>query len=242
MEVREECVPVNVEDDGTIAACICTTDFCNGIDHQLAAAKSEVKPSDETVIDEIDFTISTTTTAAATAVTEIIQVPTEASPEFSQIICHQCGSLFSNKNSDCDVFDENDPSQEGFCAPGEACLWYSWQKTKVNNEGHSLNILRASTFHLATSHYYPIKCLVSPYFTDVCFRTRQLLFVNVFPRQYCWEHWSIRSDPAPHVNLRISLSQDRQWWLVCVTQIIVIHIAVQLNPRLTPPRHPDNPH
>ena len=70
---------------------------------------------------------------------------------------------------------------------------------------------------------------------------RLALFVNVFPRQYCWEHWSIRSDPAPHVNLRTSLSQDRQWWLACVTQIIVIHIAVQLNPHLTL-RHPDNPH
>lgn len=129
MEIQEDCVPVNVEKDGTIAACICTTDFCNGIDYTLAptiTSENNFSSDPEEILDEIDITVKEpeqTTISRISTSTEKAQ--------FSQVICHQCGSLFSNKNSDCQVFDENDPSQEGFCQPGEACLWYSWQKTKV---------------------------------------------------------------------------------------------------------------
>ena len=36
MKITEKCDPVNVESDGSIAACICTTDFCNEVvDHQI---------------------------------------------------------------------------------------------------------------------------------------------------------------------------------------------------------------
>ena len=28
------------------------------------------------------------------------------------------------------MFDESEPLQQDFCNPGEACLWYSWQKSK----------------------------------------------------------------------------------------------------------------
>ena len=45
--------------------------------------------------------------------------------------CHQCGSLFSNEgNPSCERFDRNDPSQAGECAAGEACLWYSWERSR----------------------------------------------------------------------------------------------------------------
>lgn len=47
-----------------------------------------------------------------------------------RVICHQCGSLFSDTNPECSEFDEADPRQQGVCGPGEACLWYSWQKTE----------------------------------------------------------------------------------------------------------------
>ena len=42
------------------------------------------------------------------------------------MICHQCGSLFSDTNPECSEFDEADPRQQGECGPGEACLFYSW--------------------------------------------------------------------------------------------------------------------
>ena len=37
--------------------------------------------------------------------------------------------LGSSTNPECDYFMEDDPSQEGYCAEGEVCLWYSWQKS-----------------------------------------------------------------------------------------------------------------
>ena len=61
------------------------------------------------------------------------------------VLCHTCGSLFSGGNPDCEVFDAGDPTQENFCKKGEACLWYSWQKsdteTSVIRECFSPNIL-----------------------------------------------------------------------------------------------------
>ena len=38
-------------------------------------------------------------------------------------------SLGSSTNPECDYFMEDDPTQEGYCAEGEVCLWYSWQKS-----------------------------------------------------------------------------------------------------------------
>jgi len=49
----------------------------------------------------------------------------------SRVKCHQCGRLFSRDgNSACTEFDEYDSSQQGYCKEGEACLWYSWQKSR----------------------------------------------------------------------------------------------------------------
>ncbi len=46
-------------------------------------------------------------------------------------MCHQCGSLFSGDagNPACLRFDPSDQAQKGRCKPGEACLWYAWQKS-----------------------------------------------------------------------------------------------------------------
>ena len=55
--------------------------------------------------------------------------PTRSNPK--RVLCHQCGSLFSGSkgNADCEIFDNIEPSQRKYCDPGEACLWYSWQKS-----------------------------------------------------------------------------------------------------------------
>ena len=182
MEIQEDCVPVNVEKDGTIAACICTTDFCNGIDYTLAPIISENKVSTdkEEILDEIDITFKEI--EETTTLKPLISIE---KAKFSQVICHQCGSLFSNKNSDCQVFDENDPSQEGFCQPGEACLWYSWQKTKVafKPNGNTFLLLFA-IFLLAEYHLQPIKlyCLFNSMFI---FRIKQRMCGNVSQHQSC---------------------------------------------------------
>ena len=156
MEVREDCDPVNVERDGTIAACICTTDFCNGIDYTLAPNTSarNISSVPEEVLDEIDITVKEIE-ETSTISTSTVKAP------FSQVICHQCGSLFSNQNSDCEVFDENDPSQEGFCQPGEACLWYSWQKTKVAFKWNGNTFYCCiAIFLLAEYHLQPHKSFI----------------------------------------------------------------------------------
>ena len=132
VEISESCEPRSVDSGGSIWACICTEDLCNDLqNYQLSApdkdsdtALSDPPQNHEEVIDEAVKIESETTTAAVAISTST------AKPKFNKIICHQCGSLFSGKNSDCSVFDKNNKTQQGFCEPGEACLWYSWQKTK----------------------------------------------------------------------------------------------------------------
>ena len=132
VEITESCEPRSVDSGGSIWACICTEDLCNDLqDYQLSApdkdndtALSDPPQNHEEVIDKAVKIESETTTAAVAISTST------AKPKFNKIICHQCGSLFSGKNSDCSVFDKNNKTQQGFCEPGEACLWYSWQKTK----------------------------------------------------------------------------------------------------------------
>ena len=121
VKITPTCSPVSLE-QSTISACICSTELCNG-EQASAGIDTPDKDSDEdTVISEIDITVTE-------VVPEVIAEST-SSPVFSRVICHQCGSLFSGKNPDCAVFDPGDGGQEGFCDPGQACLWYSWQKTQ----------------------------------------------------------------------------------------------------------------
>ena len=118
--ITPTCSPVSLE-QSSISACICSTELCNG-EQASAGIDTHEDNDDHTVITEIDITVTE-------VVPEVILESTLA-PVFSRVICHQCGSLFSGQNPDCSVFDETDGSQEGFCDPGQACLWYSWQKTK----------------------------------------------------------------------------------------------------------------
>ena len=129
VEIIESCEPRSVDSGGSIWACICTEDLCNDpLDYQLSApdkdsdtALGDPPQNHEEVIDKEVKIESETNTTTAISTTK---------PKFNKIICHQCGSLFSGKNSDCSVFNKNNKTQQGFCEPGEACLWYSWQKTK----------------------------------------------------------------------------------------------------------------
>ena len=62
------------------------------------------------------------------------------------VLCHQCGSLFSGDgNPDCVDFNPADPKQQSYCKPGEACLYYAWEKsdteTSVIRECFSPSIL-----------------------------------------------------------------------------------------------------
>ena len=115
VEITRTCSPLTMETDGTIAACICREDFCNGIEHELSndTAPRTLAGSEE-VLDEIDIAINETPVTAG-----------------SGLICAECGSLFSGKNSDCQIFEETNKTQQAVCQPDQACLYYSWQKTKA---------------------------------------------------------------------------------------------------------------
>ena len=45
--------------------------------------------------------------------------------------CYQCGSLFNRDAPDCDKFDPRDPGQLTTCNEGEACMLYTWRKSKT---------------------------------------------------------------------------------------------------------------
>ena len=59
--------------------------------------------------------------------------------------CFTCGSLFNTDAPDCFAFNVNDKKQMKTCDAGEACLWYSYQKsdseTAVIRECFSTGIL-----------------------------------------------------------------------------------------------------
>jgi hypothetical protein len=46
--------------------------------------------------------------------------------------CYICGSLFSTDAPDCPEFNKSDPKQQKVCEIGEACLYYSWQKSDTD--------------------------------------------------------------------------------------------------------------
>ena len=124
VEPSEECNPVSVESD-TINACICTSDFCNGnVDDNIDRSPSSISP--ERSPSKITPKVPQITTSRPG------RKPAVTRSSLERVKCHQCGSLFSSasNNPDCDIFDESDPLQQNFCQPGEACLWYSWQKSR----------------------------------------------------------------------------------------------------------------
>ena len=129
VQITESCEPRSVDSEGSIWACICTSDLCNGLsDYQLTPPDTD--DSDTALWDPPQNQKEVVDKAVKIGTTTATAFVSTAKPKFNKIICHQCGSLFSGKNSDCSVFDPNNRTQEGFCEAGEACLWYSWQKTK----------------------------------------------------------------------------------------------------------------
>ena len=62
-----------------------------------------------------------------------------------RVQCFTCGSLFNTDAPDCFAFNVNDKAQMKTCDAGEACLWYSYQKsdqeTAVIRECFSTGIL-----------------------------------------------------------------------------------------------------
>ena len=119
VQPQAQCSLTSLESD-SISACICTSDLCNGVgdDDINTELRSKVALTTSSTT-SITTTVTTTSTTTRTTVT-------------GRVKCHQCGSLFSgsSSNPDCASFDSSDPLQQSYCAEGEVCLWYSWQKSQ----------------------------------------------------------------------------------------------------------------
>jgi len=104
-----------VESD-TITACICTQDFCNGLEDGEVGSLA-------TVEDEV-FSAAQPRSFPAPA-------PLQQQGGGGGVLCHQCGSLFSGAGggAECSGFLPSAARQQGYCQPGQVCLWYSWQQS-----------------------------------------------------------------------------------------------------------------
>ena len=51
------------------------------------------------------------------------------SESVQELSCFSCGSLLFPEKT-CETFDPSDPSQVQVCPEGDACLLYSWKKSK----------------------------------------------------------------------------------------------------------------
>ena len=49
----------------------------------------------------------------------------------TRLQCYTCGSLFNRDSPACDRFDPQNPGQLTTCNDGEACLLYTWRKSKT---------------------------------------------------------------------------------------------------------------
>ena len=126
----DQCVPKPVE-DASIMACICTNDFCNGMDGGESAIRSTPRPS--------LFDRTSTKRPGGISARPPPRTPAPRPPPRNPapsprrpgegVLCHSCGSLFGQE--ECPDFDPANPSHQKRCSPGEACLWYSWQKSSA---------------------------------------------------------------------------------------------------------------
>ena len=92
-------------------------------------------------------------TTTARQVTTTPSRPKPAEPRRDgRVKCFVCGSLFSTDAPDCQAFDLNHSAQQKTCEKGEACLWYSYQKSSdekaVIRECFSSSILLGMAFSL----------------------------------------------------------------------------------------------
>ena len=143
------------EDSGSdTKACICDTDLCNiGQMETTSRYQPDTDNFDGTGLFTTNFsTVPSyqTTTMRPSSALSITAPPvlTQRSRQ-DRVKCHQCGSLFSGDTSapSCDNFDV-ETSQQNYCQPGEACLWYSWHlsdtEVSVIRECLSTSILLGS--------------------------------------------------------------------------------------------------
>ena len=114
-----------LQDAGPVSACMCTTTGCNdeGIPFRKSNQQSR-KPRDVASREpkNLIFPFANSSTVAK-------PVPREGRQ--SGLKCFSCGSLFNRDSPQCGQFDPDNEQQVMTCNEGEACMLYTWKKSKT---------------------------------------------------------------------------------------------------------------
>ena len=157
IEPQQNCDPRPVESgDTSVIACLCTDDYCNGFGGNDQTASNRQSPPQRQSVrtTEAPRRQATRTTTAPRRQTQRTTKPPRRTtspprrqPQRTQpprrqqnqpqptrsdpnrVLCHQCGSFFSGNADDCPEFNSAAQGQRKYCDPGQACLFYSWQKS-----------------------------------------------------------------------------------------------------------------
>ena len=114
-----------MQTSGTVSACMCTTSFCNDDGFRLQESKLELRiPRDAESREPKNFIFPFANSSTAA-------MPGSRGGRQRRLKCYSCGSLFNRDSPHCAVFDPNSEDQVMTCQEGEACMLYTWKKSRT---------------------------------------------------------------------------------------------------------------
>lgn len=103
-----------------MSACICTTTGCNAEDYQPPHPRVVTSREPKNFI----FPFANSSAVA-------VAKPLARGGRQAGLKCFSCGSLFNRDSPQCGQFDPDNEQQVMTCNEGEACMLYTWKKSKT---------------------------------------------------------------------------------------------------------------
>ena len=98
--------------------CMCSTRLCNDVEYDPSADTAALSMRAQDFIFPFDNSSRVGGQEPRTGKQRRLQ-------------CYTCGSLFNRASPACDRFDPNAPGQLTTCNQGEACMLYTWRKSRT---------------------------------------------------------------------------------------------------------------
>jgi hypothetical protein len=114
-----------VQEAGPVSACMCTTTGCN--EEGILFGKSNQlprKPRDAESREPKNFIFPFANSST-------VAKPLARGGRQAGLKCFSCGSLFNRDSPQCGQFDPDNEQQVMTCNEGEACMLYTWKKSKT---------------------------------------------------------------------------------------------------------------
>ena len=114
-----------MQDADSVSACMCTTSGCNGGNYRIKRPTPKLRiPRDAESREPKNFIFpfANSSTVTKTESREGRQ---------KRLKCFSCGSLFNRDSPPCARFDPADQAQVMTCNEGEACMLYTWNKSRT---------------------------------------------------------------------------------------------------------------